>query len=72
MSCIKNYIIVSDMHHSISLLLWREEDASLNLISRDYDRGVYPSTQIIYDNSKLAILTGDDFGNLRLLQEDPR
>jgi hypothetical protein len=60
------------MLHSIALLLWREEDFSINFISKDYDKLVGLSTGFIYDEKKLGILVGDDEGNIQLLQQNPK
>lgn len=72
MSVVKNYVVLADMFHSVHLLFWRPMDFSLNLISKDYDSRVYLSTAFVMDGSKLGIVTGDDEGNLQILQENTR
>jgi hypothetical protein len=71
-SVIKNYIILADMFHSLHLLYWRSVDFSLNLVSKDYDNRVYLSTSFIIDGIKLGIISGDDEGNLQILQENTK
>jgi hypothetical protein len=60
------------MLHSISFLVWRERDLSLNFLAKDYDKSVVLSTAFIYDNAKLGIIVGDDEGNIQLMQENPK
>lgn len=64
--------MLSDVCNSIQFLFWREEDRSLTLISRDYDRCVCLSTSFIFDGNKLAMLLSDDEGNIELLQFNPK
>jgi hypothetical protein len=60
------------MFHSVHFLYWRAADYSLNFVAKDYDNRVYCSTAFIIDGNKLGILSGDDEGNLQLLQENTR
>ena len=71
-SVIKNYVILADMFHSIHLLYWRAVDFSLSLVSKDYDNRVYLSTSFIIDGNKLGIISGDDEGNIQILQENTK
>ena len=72
MSILKNFILLADMHHSVQLLMWREEDTSLTFISKDYEPSVALATGYLYDGPKLGMLMADDEGNLQLFQENPR
>ena len=72
MSILKNFILLGDMHHSVQLLLWRPEDHSLNLISKDFEPSVALTTEFLYDGAKLGMVMGDDEGNVKVFQEAPR
>lgn len=69
---IKNYVLLADMFHSVHLLFWRAGDFSLNLVSKDYDNRIYLSTAFLIDGNKLGIVSGDDEGNMQILQENTR
>jgi len=71
-SILKNFILLGDMHHSVQLLLWRPEDHSLNLISKDFEPSVALTTEFLYDGAKLGMVMGDDEGNVKVFQETPR
>lgn len=68
----KNYIIIGDMFHSIQMLFFREEDVSLHLVAKDFDHKVVTKTETIQDGSKLAMVAGDDRGNLFIYQQNPK
>lgn len=72
MSILKNFILLGDMHHSLQLLVWREHDHSLNLVSKDFEGAVALSSEFLYDHAKLGMAMGDDEGNLQVFQEAPR
>ena len=69
---LKNYILLGDMQHSVQLLVWREEDHSLNFVAKDYESSVAITTEYLYDGPKLGMLMADDEANLQLFQENPR
>jgi len=66
---VKTFIIIGDMFHSVQLLYFREEDFSIHLISKDFDKRVITKTELILDDSKLGIITADDRGNIQLFQQ---
>ena len=72
MSIVRNLIIIADVCHSIQFLAWREEDASLTVISKDMDSQTVLAAAFIHDGSQLGMLVGDDEGNLQVFQYDPR
>lgn len=69
---LKNYILLGDMHHSVQLLVWREEDHSLNFVAKDYEASVPITSEYLYDGPKLGMLMADDEANVQLFQENPR
>ena len=68
----KNYILIADVCNSVQFLVWREEDLTLTLVSKDMDSQTVLSTAFISDGSSLGIVVGDDEGNVQLMKFDPR
>ena len=68
---LKNYIMISDVMNSVQFLVWRDEDRSLTLVSRNFDNNICVSTGFVYDSSALGMVIGDDECNLELLQFNP-
>jgi cleavage and polyadenylation specificity factor subunit 1 len=64
--------MLSDVGHSIQLLVWRDEDSLLTLLSRDFDNVVCMSTSFINDGTSMGLLLGDNEGNVEMLQFNPR
>ena len=71
-SVMKNYILIADVCNSVQFLVWREEDLTLTLVSKDMDSQTVLSTAFISDGSSLGIVVGDDEGNIQLMKFDPR
>jgi hypothetical protein len=69
---VKNVVVIADVGHSVQLLVWREGDHSLTLISKDMDSQTVLSTAFIHDGPLVGLVVGDDEGNIQLLQYDPR
>ena len=68
----KNYILIADVCNSVQFLVWREEDLTLTLVSKDMDSQTVLSTAFISDGSSLGMVVGDDEGNIQLMKFDPR
>lgn len=71
-SVMKNYILIADVCNSVQFLVWREEDLTLTLISKDMDSQTVLSTAFISDGTSLGIVVGDDESNIQLMKFDPR
>jgi cleavage and polyadenylation specificity factor subunit 1 len=71
-SVLNNYILLADVCNSVQFLMWREEDYSLTLLAKDFDRHVCLSSTFMWDGQKLGMLVGDDEKNIQLLQFNPR
>jgi CPSF A subunit region len=71
-SVIKNYIVIADVCNSVQFLVWREEDLTLTLVSKDMDSQTVLSTAFISDGAALGIVVGDDEANIQLMKFDPR
>lgn len=70
-SVIKNFISIADACNSIQLLVWREEDYSLTLLSSDFDEFGVVASAFVLDEGKFAILVADDECNIKLLHYNP-
>ena len=55
-SVIKNYILIADVCNSVQFLVWRDEDESLTLVSKDMDTQTILSTAFITDGPALGII----------------
>ena len=53
-SVIKNYILIADVCNSVQFFVWRDEDESLTLVSKDMDTQTILSTAFITDGSALG------------------
>lgn len=69
---IKSFIIIGDIFHSVQLLYFREEDYSIHLVSKDFDKRVITNVEILIDGNKLGIITSDDRGNIQLFQQNTK
>ena len=58
--------------NNVQLLVWREEDWVLMLVSKDYNMTVSRAASFVSDGTHLGMLVGDDEGNVQLLQYDPK
>lgn len=64
--------MLGDVYHSVQFVVWREADNSLTLLARDYNALACMSADYIRDGSMLGMVIGDDMGNIKLLQYNPR
>lgn len=70
---VKNFIFIADAANRIELLVWRDEDWNLTLISKDYSKATMTrAISLINDGQSLAAIVGDDEANIQVLQFDPR
>ena len=68
----KNFIVIADVCNSIQFLVWREDDLTLTLVSKDMDSQTVLSTAFLSDGGSLGIVVGDDEANIQLMKFDPR
>ena len=71
-SVMKNFIVIADVCNSIQFLVWREDDLTLTLVSKDMDSQTVLSTAFLSDGGSLGIVVGDDEANIQLMKFDPR
>jgi hypothetical protein len=70
---VKNFIFIADAANRIELLVWRDEDCNLTLISKEYSKATMTrAIAMINDGQSLATIIGDDQANIQVLQFDPR
>jgi CPSF A subunit region len=68
----KNFIVIADVCNSVQFLVWREDDLTLTLVSKDMDSQTVLSTAFLSDGGSLGIVVGDDEANIQLMKFDPR
>lgn len=71
-SVMKNFIVIADVCNSVQFLVWREDDLTLTLVSKDMDSQTVLSTAFLSDGGSLGIVVGDDEANIQLMKFDPR
>eukprot|EP00981_Chlorochromonas_danica_P014983 scaffold9796_cov154-Ochromonas_danica.AAC.6 len=69
---VKHYLVVTDVLHSVQLLYFREEDLSLHLVAKDFNRRICREVDTLIDGDKVAFLTSDVHGGLQLFQHQPK
>ena len=69
---VKNYVMVMDACKGVQLLYWREEDATFNLLAKDFDASVTVNSSFLIDGDKLGLVVSDAEGNVKVLQYNPR
>lgn len=69
---VKHYLVVTDVLHSVQLLYFREEDLSLHLVAKDFNRRICREVDTLIDGDKIAFLTSDVHGGLQLFQHQPK
>lgn len=69
---VKQYIVLSDMLYSVQLLYFREEDYSIHLVSKDFDKRVIMKTEVMIDGSNMGLVTADDGGHIQIFQNNPK
>eukprot|EP00123_Amoebidium_parasiticum_P016813 comp23593_c0_seq1/m.40045 comp23593_c0_seq1/g.40045 ORF comp23593_c0_seq1/g.40045 comp23593_c0_seq1/m.40045 type:complete len:1411 (-) comp23593_c0_seq1:334-4566(-) len=70
----KSFILAADIFNSIYLLRYQEEDKSLSLITKDYDRLPVMTAGYIVDDFALGMVVTDTWGNYMIfhyMPEDP-
>ena len=68
----KSFIVIADVCNSVQFLVWREDDLTLTLVSKDMDSQTVLSTAFLSDGGSLGIVVGDDEANIQLMKFDPR
>lgn len=69
---VKQYILLSDMLNSVQLLYFREEDFSLHLVSKDFEKRVIMKSEVMIDGKNIGFVTADDGGHIQIFQNNPK
>lgn len=72
MTVVKQYILLSDMTVGVQLLYFREEDYSLHLVSKDFDKRVIMKTDVMLDGRHIGFVAADDGGHIQIFQNNPK
>ncbi|RYH26308.1 hypothetical protein EON65_14750 [archaeon] len=72
MRVFKNYILVTDVFHSVQMLFFREEDNSIHLVAKDFNKRVCRDVDMIIDQQRTAMVSTDDVGNLQIFLHQPK
>jgi hypothetical protein len=72
LSIMKDYILVGDAFQSVQFVVWREEDRSLTLLAKDYDRSACVAANYVLDGETLAFVVSDDEANMQLMRFNPK
>ena len=67
----KAYFLLVDAYDSVSFLVWRENDKSLTLLSRDYSGRNTFAAGVISRARNLAFVVHDDRENIQVFQYAP-
>ena len=63
-SSLKNYLLLSDLYNSISLVRWREENNSLTCIAKDPHKVATMAAEFVYSDGEIALIAADDERNV--------
>ena len=72
LSIMKDYILIGDAYQSVQFVVWREEDRSLTLLAKDYDRSACVAANYVFDGETLGFVVSDDEGNMQLMRFNPK
>lgn len=68
---VKNFLLLTDYHRSAYFVAFQEEPAQLHLLGRDYSLACLTHGALLIHREKLALVTSDVRGVVRLLDYNP-
>ncbi|BGP50192.1 mRNA cleavage and polyadenylation factor subunit [Rhodotorula kratochvilovae] len=71
LTALKNFLLIGDEQQSISLVAFQEDPYKLVLLGRDYRPSRVGGANFIVNEGKVAFVSNDDAGVLRLFEYDP-
>lgn len=71
LTALKNFLLLGDEQQSISLVAFQEDPYKLVLLGRDYRPSRVGGANFLVNEGKVAFVSNDDAGNLRLFEYDP-
>lgn len=72
LSVMKDYILIGDACQSVQFVVWRQEDMSLTLLAKDYDRSSCVAANYVLDGDTLSFVVSDDEANMQLMRFNPK
>ncbi|GAA5985839.1 hypothetical protein JCM10908_006298 [Rhodotorula pacifica] len=71
LTALKNFLLIGDEQQSISLVAFQEDPYKLVLLGRDFRPSRVGGANFIVNEGKLAFISNDDRGVLRVFEYDP-
>ncbi|BGP01928.1 mRNA cleavage and polyadenylation factor subunit [Rhodotorula toruloides] len=71
LTALKNFLLIGDEQQSISLVAFQEDPYKLVMLGRDYRPSRVEGSNFIVNEGKVAFVSNDDKGVLRLFEYDP-
>lgn len=68
---VKNFLLLTDLHRSAAFVAFQTNPTRLVLLGRDYNTAALLTGGMLVDRSRLALVTADMGGCLRLLEYNP-
>lgn len=66
-SSLKQYVVAADMRKSVSFMYFRERNASVNFLGKDFEHVTSHATEFLVRNGEMAIIMSDGTGNVHAL-----
>ncbi|GAA5906861.1 cleavage/polyadenylation factor CFT1 [Sporobolomyces salmoneus] len=71
LTSLKNFLLIGDAMQSVALVAFQEDPYKLVFLGRDYRPSRISSANFLVNEGKVAFVTGDDKGVLRMFEYDP-
>ncbi|GAA5919136.1 hypothetical protein JCM6882_002398 [Rhodosporidiobolus microsporus] len=71
LQAMKNFLLIGDAVQSVALVAFQEDPYKLVLLGRDYRPTCVANANFLVNDGKVAFVSGDDHGVLRLFEYDP-
>ena len=68
---IKNYILISDVFNSISLVMWEDDTLQVVLLGEDDSSITVNDAEFLVDGEDLHLVVTDDTGCIQIYSYDP-
>eukprot|EP00850_Spirogloea_muscicola_P006264 SM000029S10559 [mRNA] locus=s29:956734:964291:+ [translate_table: standard] len=72
LTTVKNYVLLGDIHKSISFLQWKEDGAQLLLLAKDFSPLDCYASEFLIDGPQLSLVVADRNKNLKILVYAPK
>ncbi|GAA6031493.1 hypothetical protein JCM8097_006482 [Rhodosporidiobolus ruineniae] len=71
LQAMKNFLLIGDERQSVALVAFQEDPYKLVLLGRDYRPSTINNANFLINDGKVAFISHDDSGVLRLFEYDP-